>query len=629
MDPQLLDYYSRELRHVRETASEFAREFPDRAGRLGLVGLERGSECPDPYVERLLEGFAFLAARVQLKIDAEFPRFSQHLLNTVYPHYLPPTPSMAVVQLQPNLQGGVLADGYVVPRHTSLRSWQDPKKSRQQTPCRYRTAHDVTLLPLELTHAEYKPFVADLAHTRAPGLAEARATIRLRLKVTAGLTWNRIRLDNLSVFLPGDPGTAYRLYELLLARATGILVRPAEDNPRWFHGLPAESLQPLGFEDEQGLLPFGPQSFQGYRLLHEYFAFPQRFLFVDLLGLVAPAGRHDGNELEIIVLVNRADPALEGAVSAAQFGLFCTPAVNLFEKRADRIHLDEGTHEYHVVPDRARPMDYEVHSVSAVVGIGAEDVRQPFQPLYGFDRRTERNDAFYTVRREPRRLSSRQHNRGTRTQYVGSESFLALVDGQEGPFRSDLKQLSVETLCTNRDLPLLMQIGQSTTDFTLESGAPVDVVRCLEGPSPPRASHAHNDVTWRLISHLSLNYVSLTDAADGRGATALRELLRLYSDFSDGSSRGYMEAIRSVSSAPVVRRFPGPGPVSFGRGLEITLTCDEASIEGHGVFLLGTVLERFFAKYVSINAFTETVLKTVQRGEIMRWPARLGNRPIL
>ncbi|HEY0706968.1 MAG TPA: type VI secretion system baseplate subunit TssF, partial [Polyangia bacterium] len=320
---------------------------------------------------------------------------------------------------------------------------------------------------------------------------------------------------------------------------------------------------------------------------------------------------------------------LEGAVHASQFNLHCTPAVNLFEKRADRIHLDENSHEYHVVPDRAKPMDYEVHSISAVVGIGSEDLRQDFKPLYGFDRRNEGHAAFFTVRREPRRLSTRQQSRGTRSQYVGSESFLSLVDGTEGPYRSSLKQLSIETLCTNRDLPLLMPVGQGPTDFTLEAGAPVEVVRCLEGPTPPRPSHAHGDVTWRLISHLSLNYVSLTDANDGRGATALRELLRLYSDFGEGSLRGQLEAVRSVSSTPVVRRFPGGGPVNFGRGLEITLTCDEAMAEGHGVFLLGMVLERFFAKYVSINAFTETVLRTLQRGEIMRWPARLGKRPVV
>jgi type VI secretion system protein ImpG len=640
MDPQLLDHYARELRHVRETAGEFARDFPQVAARLGLAGLERGSECPDPYVERLLEGFAFLTARVHLKVDAEFPRFSQHLLDTVYPHYLPPTPSMTVVQMQPSLQEGALAAGYVVPRHSVLRGRLGP---RQQTPCRYRTGHDVTLLPIEVAQAEYRPFVGDLAGSRMPGIAEARATLRVRLRATAGLTFDRIRLQSLPFFLAGDSRTATRLHELLLARTVGVMLRPPvptgaaangarrDASSSWEHGLTTDSLAPFGFDDKQALLPFGPRSFQGYRLLHEYFAFPQRFLFVELSDLGPVAARHAGSELEIIFLLDRGDPTLEGAVHASHFALYCTPAINLFSKRVDRIHLDDTNHEYQVIPDRVRPMDYEVHSVSEVVGLGADDLRQEFQPLYGAHRRADGAGAFFTVRREARRLSSRQQQQGTRTPYTGSESFVALVDGSHGPFRSQLKQLSIEALCTNRDLPMLMPVGQDVggTDFTLEVGAPVESVRCIEGPTPPRPSHAHKDVTWRLISHLSLNYLSLTDAANGGGATALRELLRLYSDFGDATMRGQVESLRNVSSQAEVQRFPGPGPVSFGRGLKITLTCDEASAEGWGAFLLGSVLERFFAKYVSINSFTKTVLRTIQRGEIIAWPARLGRRHIL
>ena len=626
MDPDLLDYYARELRHVRETAGEFAREFPQVAGQLGLVGLERASECPDPYVERLLEGFAYLTARVQLKIDAEFPRFSQHLLETVYPHYLPPTPSMAIAQLQPSLQEGTLSDGYVVPRHSMLRGRLGP---RQQTTCRYQTAHDVNLLPLEVVHAEYRPFVGDLAGSRVPGLAKARATIRLRLRTTAGLNFSRIRLDNLPFFLAGDSRTATQIYELLMARTVGILLRPGQGQGNWHEGLTEESLASMGFDDDESLLPFGPSSFQGYRLLHEYFAFPQRYLFVKMLDLARVAQRHEGNELEIIFLLDRGEAALDGAVHASHFALFCTPIINLFSRRLDRIQLDDTSHEQHMVPDRTRPMDYEVHSVTQVVGLGTDDLRQEFQPLYGAHRRGPEHDAFYTIRREARRPSTKQQQRGARAPYLGSETFIALVDGAEGPYRAQLQQLAVEALCTNRDLPLLVPIGQEGADFTLEAGAPVELVRCIEGPTPPRPSHAHKDVTWRLISHLSLNYLSLTDAANGGGATALRELLHLYADFGEASMKGQVDTLRSVASQPVVRRFPDPGPVSFGRGVEITLTCDESSTEGLGAFLLGSVLDRFFAKYVSINAFTETVLKTVQRGEIMRWPARSGKRHIL
>jgi type VI secretion system protein ImpG len=639
MHPDLLDYYSRELRHVREGASEFAREFPQVAGRLGLQAGDRSgastlaNECPDPHVERLLEGFAYLTARVQLKQDAEFPRFSQHLLETVYPHYLPPTPSMAVVQLQPNLQEGALAAGYVVPRHSVLRARLGP---RQQTGCKYRTAHEVTLLPLEVARAEYRAgsgHLGDLTGVRVPGMAQVRAGIRLRLRVAGGLGFHQVDLDRLPLFLGGDARTATRLYELLLGHRVAVLARPGDESASWHMvGAGQDAVVPLGFSDEQALLPFGPRSFQGYRLLHEYFAFPQRFLFLEVRHLREVARRHQGDELDIMFLLDRGDEALEGAVHAGRFALHCTPVINLFPKRADRITLDdrsESSHEHQVIPDRTRPLDYEVHSIGEVVGLGAGDLRQDFQPLHGAHRRPapgSGGEAFFTVRREPRRLSARQQQRGARTGYTGSETFLALVDGNEGPFRAALKQLAIETLCTNRDLPLMMPLSQGPTDFTLEAGAPVTAIRCLEGPTPPRASHAHRDVTWRLISHLSLNYLSLTDGAEGAGA--LRELLRLYADFGEAANRGQVDSVRSIASQPVVRRFPGPGPVGFARGLQIQLTCDESASEGLGAFLLGSVLERFFARHVSINAFTETVLRSVQRGELMRWPARPGQRQV-
>jgi type VI secretion system protein ImpG len=225
-------------------------------------------------------------------------------------------------------------------------------------------------------------------------------------------------------------------------------------------------------------------------------------------------------------------------------------------------------------------------------------------------------------------LSARQRASGTRSSYVGSEVFMALVDPGEGPYRSSLRQLAIETLCTNRDLPLHLAVGQGQTDFTLESGAPVESVRCLAGPTQPRASFADADTSWRLISHLSLNYLSLVDANAGAGekAGALRELLSLYSDINDSNTRKQIEGVRETASAGITRALPVPGPTTFGRGLEISVTCDEAAFEGSGVFLLGAVLERFFAKYVSINSFTETVLRTVQRGEIMRWQSRIGQR---
>lgn len=625
MDPRLLLYYNRELQYVREMGAEFAQEFPKVAGRLGLETFE----CSDPYVERLLEGFAFMAARVHLKIDAEFPRFSQHLLEIVYPHYLSPTPSMATVQMHPNQGEGALALGYQVPRGTSMRSVLG---RGEQTPCEYRTAHDVTLWPLELATAEYTGYVGDLGEVRLPG--RARAALRLKLRSTAGLNFTELALNDLTLFLRGSDELPTRLYEQIIGRTLAVIVRPTTRPVPWQHVITEHATSPVGFEDDEALLPYGPRSFQGYRLLQEYFAFPARYLFVSLNGLGPAVRRCDDQELEILVITDTHERSLDGAVSSDNLALFCTPAVNLFPRRTDRIHLAETGTEYHVVPDRTRPMDFEVHSIKEVVGYGASsDVKQQFHPFFAWNDQSAADEvsAYYTVSRQPRMLSVRQRGQGARSSYVGSEAFLSLVDPDEGPYRSSLRQLAVETTCTNRDLPLHMTIGQGRTDFTLESGAPVESIRCIAGPTPPRASHALGDTSWRLISHLSLNYLSLVDTKSGAGekGAALREMLSLYCDLTDAAARKQIDGVRGTSCVGITRALPVQGPVTFGRGLEVSLTCDEGSFEGSGVFLLGSVLERFFSKYVSINSFTETVLRTVQRGEIMRWQARLGLRPIL
>ena len=625
MDPRLLQYYGRELQYVREMGGEFAREYPKVAGRLGLETFE----CSDPYVERLLEGFAFLAARVHLKLDAEFPRFTQHLLEMIYPHYLSPTPSMVVVQMQPNLGEGTLAQGYVVPRGTDMHSTLG---RGDQTGCEYRTAHDVTLWPIELTKAEYTGFVGDLGDLQLPG--KARAALRMSLRTTAGLNFSDLSLDDLTLFVRGSDELPMRLYEQIMGHTIAVLARPVKKPAPWQHLIVDRPVRPVGFEDDEAMLPYGPRSFQGYRLLQEYFAFPSRFLSFKLASLAPAVRKCAAQEIELILLSDLYDRNLDGVANEGNLALFCSPAVNLFPRRADRIHLSDVTTEYHIVPDRTRPMDFEVHTVLDVTGYGSSaEVKQPFRPFFARNDHTaiDETAAYYTVQRHPRLLSAKQLQRGARSSYVGSETFLSLVDAKEGPYRSSLRQLAIETLCTNRDLPLHLSTGQGRTDFTLESGAPVEAVRCVAGPTPPRPSHAHGDTNWRLLSHLSLNYLSLVDgetAASEKGA-ALREMLSLYADLADTSHRKQIDGVRGTAATPITRALPVPGKTVFGRGLEVEITCDESAFEGSGVFLLGAVLQRFFAKYVSINSFTETVLRTLQRGEVMRWPARSGLRQIL
>ena len=625
MDPRLLDYYNSELLHVRETAAEFAREFPKIAGRLALEGT---AECSDPYVERLLEGFAFLAARVQLKIDAEFPTFTQHLLEMVYPGFLSPVPSMAMVRFEPDLAEAGLAQGLEVPRGSVMRA-RPSTMPGASTACEFRTAHAVKLWPIELVEAKYLAYPPELPRELKVN-PKIQAAIRLRLRATAGLAFNSIALDRLALHFSGNPGVAARLHEAVLSSALGVLVLPSTPKARWFHFADKSEVRRLGYSDEEALLPPPARSFRGYRLLREYFAFPARYLFAELGGLRAGVAKCREGELDLLILLGRSDTTLENVVDAANFSLFCTPAVNLFPKRADRIHLTHRAPEHHVVPDRTRPMDFEIYGVTEVSGFasGTEE-EQRFQPLYAtVDQAAAGGEGYYTLRRAPRMQSAKQKRLGTRTNYVGTEVFMSLVDPASAPYGEGLTQVSVNTLCSNRDLPLVMPTG-GKSDFALDAAAPVRAVRCLGVPSRPVEPVLDGSLAWRCISHLSLNYLSLTDLSEQDGALALREMLHLYARDNESVLRRHLEGIRSVRVAPITRRMAARGPVTFGRGMEVRVSCDERSFEGSGAFLLGSVLEEFFARHVSLNSFTETALDVLGRGEVMRWPTRFGQRPVL
>jgi type VI secretion system protein ImpG len=499
----------------------------------------------------------------------------------------------------------------------------------------------VSVWPLEVAGVEYGAFLSDLGGLLGRLPRPARAGLRLRLRALGGLKIQHLALDRLPLFLRGGGDLALRLYEQLSAHTVGLVLREV---PGTVTGTAAavsaapalvlrDPLAPVGLEDDEALLPVDPRSFHGYRLLQEYFAFPQRFLFTELRGLSEGVRRCRGTELEIVIALDAYEPSLEGAVDRDHVALHCTPAINIFPRRADRIHLSDRENEYHVVPDRTRPLDFEVWSVTDVRGFGtANEEARLFRPLYARPEGAtgpEDGAAFYTLSRQPRLLSAKQRAKGPRSSYVGSELYLSLVDADEGPFRSGLKQLAVETLCTNRDLPLHLPIGLGDTDFHLESAAPVASVRVVAGPTAPAVSQAQGQTAWRLISHLALDYLSLVDGPGQEGAAALRDLLGLYANLTDSALRRQVDGVRSVSSRAVTRRLPVPGPTTFGRGVEVTVTCDETAFEGSGPHLLGTVLERFLAKYAAINSFTELALRTLQRGDIRRWPPRIGHQHVV
>jgi type VI secretion system protein ImpG len=622
MDPKLLELYNRELQFVREMGAEFARAYPRIAARLGLEGLE----CADPYVERLLESFAFLTARVQLKLDARFPDFTQHMLELVHPQALCPVPSCAIVEFVPDRRA--LRAAHKVPRGTSLRT---PLAKGDHTFCDFRTAHDVTLLPLEVVEARYLGGAGSLSGMGIKSASQARAVIRLRLKGLGGTAVKTLQPENLTFFIKATPTLAALLYEQIAADCIGFHARSVQSGAV-VHFRGRQCIRTVGLANDEALLPVGRADFQGYRLLQEYFALPERLLFFALDDLAEIFARAEGDELEIYLALERAQPALENALAAEHLRLGCTPAINLFPRAADRVHADPTRTHWHVVPDRNRPMDFEVFSIGPVKAIGAAgDGIADIQSFYAAHHLAPAGAArmYYTTQRRPRLISARQREVGARTSYAGSEVFISIVDSAQRHFTGEIRQLDVQTLCTNRDLPILMAKGAGPTDLLVQGGAPIEAVRCILGPTYPRQSPAVGDTAWKLISHLSLNYLSLIEQSPGAGAAMLRDLLALYVDPDAAYFARQVEGVRNVSYKPVVRRMPLSGPICYGRGLEINLTLDEAAFEGTGIVPLAGVLEQFFARHVSLNSFTQTRLHSATRGEIKKWPVRLGRRPVV
>jgi type VI secretion system protein ImpG len=621
MDPRLLRYYNQELRYLREMGGEFAREFPKIAGRLGMEGLE----VADPYVERLLEGSAFLAARVQLKQDAEFPRLAQALLDIVCPNLGAPIPSMLVAKLEPSNDPNLMA-GFTLPRGSALMS---PATSLGPTRCEFRTAQPVTLTPIQVTQVEYFLSATDINLSGLPVRERPRSGVRVKLSLPEGMSFAKLPLDSLRFFMGGLQDVALKLHELATCRCVGVLAGPGgKDARRVF--LPPTWVRHVGLADDEAMLPVTLRGLSGTRLMQEYFAFPQRFLFLDVAGLRQSFAGCHGNSFELVLLFDRYEPGLEGGGEPANFSLNCVPAINLFERRAERISVDDSSTAFQVIPDRLAGNDYEVFDVASVTGFSNDSDELQFLPLFDVPHVDPGGAAgYFSLLREPRLASDRAKREGPRSAYVGSEVFLALVDLQRAPYRTELRQLAARVRCTNRDLPLFMPTGRDHGGLTLETRAPVEAISVVAGPSRPLTATREGPLAWRLLSLLSLNYLSLVDEDAERGALALRELLGLFGQSSDAGLLRQIEGVRSVATRPVVRRHPAPGPIAFGRGLEVQVTVDELSFEGGSAALLGAVLHHHFSRHVSMNSFVQTLLVSRTRGELKRWHPLPGARAVL
>jgi type VI secretion system protein ImpG len=655
MNREFLDLYNRELLLFYEQAKEYAEEFPGIAERLGGLTQER----TDPMVAGLLEGAAFLAARVQLKLKHEFPEFTSGLLDLLLPGALDPTPSAMLAAVRPVYGDAALRDVKRLPAGAVMDAVYVERE--RKVSCRYRLSADIEILPFELRRAEYHASPAPLQALGIP--IDGRVAAGLRLTLThrtvpdpaaeppdaealgdPGSHVAGCRARSLPIHLLGPESDTAALLEQLFAQRAHIHFRylDAFGDPVVVQH-PDHAIEQTGFRQEERLFPEDTRVFDGFSLLREFHILPQKFCGFRLTDLKPTLDRLPAKTVDIVITFTEANPRLAAAVKPEMFALYAAPALNLFEKITDRLQVKPGLHEYHVVPDRSHPLDYEPHRLLTVFAhrLGGTDEKVEVHPLHGapIEQQSLRSPLYYTVRRLPRRRSSEERRYSKASDYTGTEMFLSITSPLDLTTASTAVELSVRALCTNRHLPEHLPAGRGGVDFMLVEDTTVQIT-AIAGPTKPRepvvSQHRGRSETvstgtaaWRVINMLALNHLGLVERGAGGDGRMLKETLFLFSDLSDGTSERRIRGIRSIDSRPVVRRVQQKSGSGIARGIEVTVLMDEKAFEGSGVFLLGSILDHFFAQYAHINHFTQTVIRSTERGEVKRFPPRIGTRGVL
>ncbi|MEW5801049.1 MAG: type VI secretion system baseplate subunit TssF [bacterium] len=600
MEDDILHYYEQELTFIREMGAEFAKKYPKIAGRLLL----EPDKCEDPHTERLIEAFALLCARIQKKINDDFPEITGSLLNILYPHYINPIPSLSVAKFQ--IMKTVPPAGYRIEKNTALYS-----KPVAGFPCQFSTTYPVTLWPVEVAFAGLKD--------PEKVVKNAQQALVIQLKTCNNLTFSQIGWDSARFFLNGQGQHVYHLYELLFNHVCHVECKSKDGRGNTASlTLTPKDIKPVGFDPAEGILPYSQRSFPGYILLFEYFCFPEKFLFFDLDGLGTMRNGTFHDTLDIWIYLNRpAKPNL--LVNVDTFCLYATPVINLFKRVAEPIRIEHRKPEYPVIPDIRRAEATEIYSVDGVASSSAGSLAEEtdYKPFYSLSHHVDEDEkldrkVFWHIQRRP---SNKKGDNGT-------EVFLSFTDWNLKPLDPGVETLTVYTTCTNRDLPGRLPFGDPAGDFEMETSAPAGRINCLIKPTPTRRPPLGGELQWRLISHLSLNYLSLVQG----GEEAFREMLRLYDFDHSPATRQQINGIVSLRAEPATRRI---GP-SFGRGLQVTIQFDEDKYVGTGLYLFASVLERFLGQYVSVNSFSQLAVKTLQKSEVLKkWPPRNGNRILL
>lgn len=606
---ELLPHYERELGFLRGSSRDFAQRYPKIAARLGLSG----ETCEDPHVERMIESFALLGARINKKLDDDYPEFTEALFEVMYPHYLRPFPACSIAQFD---MGGVAAQLTApvrVARGTELKS-----HAVRGVACRFRTAYDVTLAPVAIRQATFASTANAPSATQLPPGVTGRLSLTLAC-LAETQSFATLAVDRLRVYLHGEPSFVAALRDCLFLRTAAAYI---ETQPGRWNRLPDVPLAQVGLAEDDALIDFPASSHPAYRLLAEYFVFSEKFNFVDidLAALRRAVGPLREFTLHLPVKGLRADSntarLLESA-SADNFRLGCTPVINLFEQRADPIRVTHAAASYPVVADARRAYGYEVYSIDRVrlVRQNAQgDSVVEFRPFYSLHHgETPEGASHYWTARRDSMVAERS---------PGYEMEMSIVDIDFNPALPQTETLSLELTCTNRDLPSHLAVGQPGGDLFLEGGSVAREIRMLRRPTHTHRFQQGRAAHWRLISHLALNHLSLVHS----GLPALKETLRLYDLSHAAVAARQIEGLVGLDYKPATHWMPGEPFATFVRGIEIRLTINEENFVGTSLHAFVAVLNRFFGLYVHANSFVQLVVLS-RRGaeEILRCPPCNGD----
>ena len=591
IDPQLLDYYQRELTWLRNAGSTFANRYPKVARRLELSP----GESQDPHVERLLEGFALLSGRLQRRLDDDYAEFSDALLEQLYPLSLRPLPSCAIVRFDADPAKGKLESGYTLPRDTPLFVTTTRGES-----IHFRTAADTTLWPLTIADAVI--LGGDEARELS-GQYEAGSALRLRIDCLADATWESLEVRRLRLHLDASPMTNATLFDLLGAHAIGVFNGTDKHRPQRLPGLP----EVVGFADDQALLPEEDGVHPGMRLLAEYFAFPEKFHFFDV---PVASRRVEGRSLYLTIVFDcPAPPHLY--LQASDIALGCAPAINLFQRTSEPLRPDGRSSEYRLVADSHRENSVEIHSIRGMRTLSADGRVRPVAPYYGSQHAGSAELYWHA-----RRISGLTPNR------VGSDMLVSLVDPGFDPQRQQWDfSLSADLLCTNRHLAQSLPAG---TRLAFERpGAPASA-RLVNSPSTQGVPSLDGQSRWRLVSQLTLNHLSLVEGP--KALDALREMLALHNLRNEASANRQIDGIKRLTSERTVAHVGNDAWRGWRKGLEVRVQLDPAHFAGHSTVLFSAVLAQFFSLYATANRYVRTVLVDADDAtrEVKAWSPQAG-----